>query len=222
MKVYWIVLMAAMAWGGCSQVLGLKDPSLEAESDGPPGDGPGSDSGNMPDSGMPDAPGVTNLWVFTTNAQLNGGFGAGGARTAADLKCDEMYRFAYAAKQCTKIRAVVQVDNATDTLDRMSTNYQIPPNAPLLRASDSVKVAEKWGDFVNPNNQLLAAVTPVGSAYYFWSGRGVVMDRQCTNWTSSSNALFGDMGDANLRMSWISAASARCDDLRPHLLCVCW
>lgn len=218
MKTYWIALMLAVLSWGCSQVLGLKDPSLEAETDGPPGDGPGSDGS------MNDAPPVqmNALWTFTTTTQFTGGFGTAGARTAADTKCDDMYRFAYTSRQCTKVHAVLQVDNTVDTLSRMATTYQIPSALPVLRATDGIKVAARWDDFVNPNLQLLEAVTPSASAVYFWSGKGVSSDLQCTSWTSSANAAFGSAGDAHLRGGWIAAAFLRCDDLSPHLLCVCW
>lgn len=220
MKTSRIALAVAFLVGGCSQVLGFKDPSLEAESDGPLADGPGAD-GASPDSAPPDARPI-DLWVFTTNAQFPANFGAAGARTIADVKCDDMYRFAHTSRKCTMVHAVIQVDNSVDTLNRMEGNYQIPSNRPLLRASDGVKVSEKWADFVNPNLQLIEAVTPSASAVYFWSGRGVVADRQCSSWSSAANASFGDVGDSSLRSGSISAASVRCDDQRPHLLCVCW
>jgi hypothetical protein len=202
-------------------VLGLKEPSPEAEleadarmSDGPVSDGPVPDG---PPGGQ-----LTNLWVFTTTTQFTGGFGTAGARTAADTKCDDMYRLVHTSRQCTKIHAVIQVDNTVDTLGRMAVTYQIPDTLPILRATDGVKVAEKWADFVNPNLQLLEAVTPSASTVYFWSGKSVSTDLQCNNWTSSANGVFGNAGAANLRGSWLAAAVLRCDDLSPRLLCACW
>jgi hypothetical protein len=216
MKRYWTKLVVAVSSVGCSQVLGLKDPSLEGgEPDAPKPDAP------KPDAAV-DAPLSSNVWIYTTNAQFNGGFGAANARAVADAKCEDMYRFAYANRACSNVRAVLQVDSNLDTLARMGGTYSIPAAAPVLRASDATPVAAKWDDVVDPSLPLQAEVTPSGSSLYFWSGRGVVMDRQCINWSSNANASFGDIGDATKRNGWVSVASLRCDDLSPHLLCVCW
>jgi hypothetical protein len=220
MKTSWIVLGVVLLGGACSQVLGLKEPTSESEleadarmADGPAADGP-----------MRDGPigGQSSLWTFTTTTQFPGGFGTAGARIAADTQCDDMYRRTYTTRQCTKVRAVLQVDNTDDTLGRMAINYQIPATLRVLRATDGVKVAEKWADFVNPTMALQEAVTPLGSNVYFWSGKGVSSDLQCTSWTSSANGSFGNAGDANLRSStWLAAVVLRCD-AAPRLLCVCW
>lgn len=209
MKSYWMMLAVVMTTVSCSQVLGLKEPSLESAD-------PDASVDAAPDAAPP------ALWIFTTNAQFNGGFGTGGARAIADAKCDDMSRFAYQNRGCTKVHAVLQVDSDVDTLARMATTYGIPATSPVQRASDGAQVAAKWADVVDPNKQLQAEVTPSANPVYFWSGRGLVMDQNCTGWSLNGNAFFGDIGDATKRNSWTSTASVRCDDLNQHLLCVCW
>ncbi len=230
MKTCWVVLMVAVVSAGCSQVIGLKEPSLEEEPGGPMGDAPMSDargSDARTNDGSPggDAPSnvpVSEIWAFTTTTQFTGGFGGTNPRAFADSKCGEKYDFSYSSKGCTKIHAVIQIDNTVDTLARMAATFQIPSSVSVLRAEDSVKVAERWSDFANPSMQLLQPVTPSASTIYFWSGKGVSSDNQCSGWTSSSNSAFGNAGAANLRGSWLSAAILVCDDLSPRFLCVCW
>lgn len=231
MKTSWIVLMVVLVLAGCSQVLGLKEPSLEEEPGGSPGDASMDDAPGGSDARVSDGPPgtdappdarISTIWAFTTTTQFNGGFGGAAPRTFADAKCGEKYDFSYSAKGCTKIHAVIQIDNSVDTLALMGANFQIPTTAPVLRAEDSVKVAERWADFANPSVQLLQPVTPSASTIYFWSGKGVSSDLQCNAWSSSANAVFGNAGAANLRGGWLAAANLRCDDLNPRFMCVCW
>lgn len=229
------LLFALLTAAGCSSVLGFEDPSLAG---GPPTDGPVIDSPptDTPPTGC-DAcpfgcePGTTtckdgNLWVFTTNATSNGGFGAAdGARATADSRCDAMYRVTFTARNCTHVRAVIQVDNISDTLELMAQTYQIPQNVEMLRATDAAPVSAKWVDFINPNVRLIAPVTPPtapATAVQFWSGRGAGTSVQCTDWTSSSSAVSGNIGDAAQTNEWISRGLASCDKGDQRLLCVCW
>jgi hypothetical protein len=211
-----IALLAPLLAAGCSQVLGLKEPTLSGDDD----DGI--------DAPVVDAPGIDapdyKLWIFTTNAAFPGDFGVtSGGRTIGDIKCDDMYKLTYmSSRSCTKVHAVLQIDNNIDTLAHMADTFQIPLTAPVLRASDATMVANGWNDLINPNLQLLAPVSTSASVVAFWSGRGVTADRQCNNWQSNSSTLVGDAGDATKRSSWMSQASYTCNDFTPHLLCVCW
>lgn len=213
------VLLVVVAVVGCSQVLGFKEPSLA-----------GNDDAAIPDDAAPndaliDAPdaGVTALWVFTTNSQFLGDFGqTTGARIVADTKCDDMYQLTYTTRACSHIHAVLQVDSNVDTLGRMASTFAIPATAGVFRAADGTQVSNSWAELINPNAVLIAAVSASTSSVIFWSGRGISADENCTSWTTKDGTVFGDTGDAIARQNWVSRSKFNCNDLTPHLLCVCW
>lgn len=212
-----IALVAGCLVAGCSQIIGLKEPTMGEDDGGvsgkdAPNDGPDSDGLNTP-----------KLWMFTTNGVYDGNFDlADGGRVAADAKCDDMYRTVHMARQCSHVHAVIQVDNINDTLTSMAVTFQIPSGIPALRATDAIRIADQWGDVIDRNVNLLAPVSTSGISIYFWSGRGVSVNRQCNSWKSNDPALFGDAGDATKSSGWLSQTSFACDSLTPHLLCVCW
>lgn len=235
-------LMAVMAFmtallvlvlaAGCSQLSGFKDPKLVDDDGGVPGDasvgGPGDNDASVDGSidASIDAPAssVTELWIFVTNGAFQGDLGGMPGRVGADARCDATYRATFmTTRQCTApVRAVLQVDNASDTLDRMGAAYQIPATVPVLRATDAVKVANVWSDVVTRTTQLLEPVSASTSVVFIWSGRGVSANRHCNSWQSKDPALIGDIGDATKIASWLSQTTAVCDSVSPRLLCVCW
>lgn len=213
------VLVFASLAAGCSQIVGLKEVSLEdAGSDDPDA---GADAGM---DGRVDAP-PPKLWVFVTNASFSGGFGSpSGARTTADIKCQDMYNQSFTARGCalTNVHAVLQIDDTVDSLARMDITYPIPQATEIQRATDATPVAQNWDTLVNPNAVLLAPVSASGTAVPFWSGRGVSTNTQCNNWTSASTAANGNAGDATKVNAWMAQSSFTCNNFNQRLLCICW
>lgn len=213
------ILVLASLGVGCSQIVGLKEVSLEDADVAPDG---GADA--MPMDGRIDAP-PPELWVFVTNASFAGGFGASsGARTTADIKCQDMYNQSFAARGCSlaNVHAVLQIDDTVDSLARMDLTFPIPQNAEVLRATDATPVAQNWDTLVNPNAALLAPVSSSTTAVPFWSGRGVTTNSQCANWTSAASGMTGNAGDATKVNAWMAQSSFTCNNFNQRLLCICW
>ena len=229
MMIRSLPLVVVVAGFSCSQVLGFKDPSLARDDDARvPDDSAGNDaldaSSDASDArdNVPDA-GVTALWAFTTSSQFLGDFGlASGARIAADTKCDDMYQSTYTTRSCSHVHAVLQVDSTVDTLGRMAATFAIPTTAGVFRASDGTQISNSWAELINPNAVLLAAVSGSTSSVIVWSGRGISVDESCNSWRSRDGTLSGDTGDAIARQNWLSRSKFSCNNLTPHLLCVCW
>ncbi|HWU85848.1 MAG TPA: hypothetical protein VN253_01130 [Kofleriaceae bacterium] len=199
---------------GCSQIVGFKDVTLADDKSGDAGlDAPGD--------GI-DAP-PPKLWIFVTDSGFAGGFGVpNGARTTADIKCNDMYQATFTNRGCTQVHAVIQIDDTVDALARMDINFPIPQNAEVLRATDATPVINNWDTLINPNVTLLAPVSTAGSTVPFWSGRGVTSNLQCTSWTSSASGVSGNAGDATRVNGWMSQANFTCNNINQHLLCICW
>jgi hypothetical protein len=166
------------------------------------------------------------LWVFVTDSARDAAFGLGvpgGARAAADARCQNMYNANFTNRNCTQtnIHAVLQVDDALDTIERMKVTFPIPLTAQVFRATpDTTQVTENWDNLVNPDVALLSSVDIRTTAVPFWSGRGTSVN--CTNWTSNSPGAAGVVGDASKRGGWMSLLGKPCSDIDQHLLCVCW
>lgn len=196
-----VFVLAIFTAGGCSSVLGFKDPSLGE-------DGPGSGPA---------------LWVFTTDESFRGDFGAAqGARIAADIKCNDTYQANFGNRQCARVRAVIQVEGFADSVGRMAENYQIPLDMNVSRALDAVMVSATWNDFIDPNKQLIAPVSTSPSSLPVWSGVGTPGSEQCSEWTSSVSSAFGIAGDAATGNRWMAQTEVACSSFNPRLTCVCW
>jgi hypothetical protein len=169
-----------------------------------------------------DAP-PPKLWVFVTDSGFTGGFGVpNGARTTADVKCQDMYNANFTARNCTNIHAVIQIDDTVDSIPRMDITFPIPQMSEVLRATDGTPVTQNWDTLVNPNAALLSPVSAAASAVPFWSGRGVVSNLQCINWTSAASSMSGNAGDATKMNGWMSQSTFTCNNFNQHLLCICW
>jgi hypothetical protein len=166
-------------------------------------------------------PGPEQVWTFVTNARLIPTNIKG--REGADSKCLDMYQFAYSLRQCTNVRAVIQVSD-NDLLAQMAFRYGVPETVPVKRANDTTMVATDWRDFINPNAQLLAAVNPTIGAPSFWSGmgNGVASNNYCEGWTSASHSQNGDSGDASRTRGWQYIGGVQYCDTAHRLLCACW
>lgn len=215
--------LALIALGaGCNTFIGLEGVSLVNDGGVGDPDAPVDAPIDAPVDAMVDA-GPTNLFLFVTNASFNGGFGAAnGARVTADVKCDDMYQLTFTSLGCNDIHAVIQVDDNLDTLARMDINFPIPQGLEVLRAIDDTPVAANWDVVVDPNLSLLAPVSDSATSIFFWSGRGVASNLQCTNWTSASSAVQGNAGDVTKTNGWTARANIACNDIDQRLLCVCW
>jgi hypothetical protein len=168
-----------------------------------------------------DTTGPQQAWVFVTNARLIPTNIAG--RAGADAKCVDMYQYAYAHRQCTNTRAVIQVGN-DDSLSQMASRYGVPEAVSVKRADDATTVANNWRDFIDPNTRLLAAVNPTIVAPSFWSGmgNGVAPNNYCEGWTSASHGHNGDSGDASKTSGWQYIGGVQYCDTAHRLLCACW
>jgi hypothetical protein len=168
-----------------------------------------------------DQSGPQQVWTFVTNARLIPTNIRG--RDGADTKCVAMYHLAYSHRQCTNVRAVIQV-SASDLLSQMAVRYGTPEGVPVKRADDATTVAHTWRDFIDPKAQLLAAVNPATPAPTFWSGmgNGVAPNNHCEGWTSESHDHNGDSGDASRTSGWQYIGGVQHCDTAHRLLCACW
>jgi hypothetical protein len=236
-------LGSALVAAGCSNVLGLKDPTFndtahDAAIDTPPIDmGPaacvpancqfGCDSNT-------NACRPAKLWVFVTTGQF---FGDGiGGRAGADAKCVTAAQPLPNLVACTaaaRTHAVITFD-AGDAIGDMAGRFTIPNTVmgtatlvPVHRADDDTKVADSWNDLVTPNKAPLtdvvnATTAPTDAAALVWTGFNSASN--CMSWgsrLSTVSGVFGRTRNANPAVTWLGQASDTCNLLH-HLLCVCW
>ena len=247
-KRFAIASIAALglAAAGCSNVLGLKDPTFNDTAhdaaidttppiDAPIDMGPGAcmpsacQFGCDPDT---NACRPAKLWVFVTTGQF---FGNGiGGRAGADAKClTAAAPFANRACTAARTHAVITFD-AGDAIGDMAGRFMIPNTVmgsatlvPVHRADDDTKVADSWNDLVTPNKAPLtdvasATTAPTDAASLVWTGFNSASN--CTSWTSNVQTVFGAFGrtrNANPAVTWLSQSTDTCNLLH-HLLCVCW
>jgi hypothetical protein len=167
------------------------------------------------------------IFVFVTDSARDAAFGlgvAGGARAAGDARCQNMYNANFmTTRSCTQanIHAVLQADDALDTIERMKITFPtIPLTSGVFRATaDTTQVADNWDAFVN--DPLLSEVKP-GTRVPFWSGRSSSGGVNCTNWTSNSSGQGAVGGDASKKGGWMTLLGLPCSDIDEHLLCACW
>lgn len=241
--------MAVTASGlaaSCSQVLGLKEPSLDDTSS------PGIDAPvDTPVDTARDAPLDTTgacvpaacpfgcdadtnvcrdgkLWIFKTGGAFIGNAFGGtdvpiNVRGGADGRCRATYTSLYGARHCNnnRVHAVLHV-NGTDSLDLMASTYTIPTNVPVHRADDNVLVSDNWNELTDPSKEPHAAATTAATDAQgiVWTGTDTVAT--CSSWTSATSTDMGRLGFTNRReATWLSHDTLRCDRLA-GLLCVCW
>jgi hypothetical protein len=223
-----VVSIGIVSVAGCNQLIGFKEVSVERDAmtqtaHDAPTDTMAHDA--MPDAmhdAMKDGP-PPKLFVFMTDQSSNGGFGAGGARSAADQRCTAKYNLAFTSLGCTEIHAVIQIDDTADSLARMKVNFPtVPLTTEVKRATDMTPVVGTWDGLIDPNTTLLSPISTGTPPQRFWSGRARGTNLQCTNWTSAENQLFGTAGDATKTFEWTVQANLRCDDIDQHLVCACW
>lgn len=206
---------------GCNQIVGFKDVSLQGDATTTNSGSDAQIDGSAGHDAAHDGP-PPQLFVFVTDSSANGGFGAAmGARKEADARCTAMYNMSFSTLGCTNIRAVIQVDDATDSLAGMKNNYSIPGSS-VKRATDNTLLVGSWDAFIDPSAQLSAAISIETPPVRVWTGRAGGTNLQCTHWTSAANAEFGTTGDATKSFQWTAQANIHCDDFDERFVCVCW
>lgn len=227
--IRWLVV--ALLGAGCSQIVGFKDVKLDQQDDGGV-DGRLPDDGDVEDApddvmvdAMIDAPPLPDqLWIFYTSAGFNGAFGSpAGARTTADIKCQDIYNAAFTGRSCAlaNIHAIIQIDDVVDSIARMEITFPIPQGVEIKRATaDATTVAANWDELINPNSALLASVSPSATAIAFWSGRGGASNMTCSGWTSTGGN--GNAGDVSKVNAWTNQSAPLCSSANQKLLCICW
>lgn len=242
--------IAALLGGlaGCSNVLGLKDPTfqdtgkdaatdgaaIDAPADGAVDTGPAACAPSTCPFGCD--PGTNacrpeKLWVYlTTGAFLGDGFGGKDAppdvRTATDTLCFTTASQSFATRACSRDRShAVLTINATDNIPAMATLYSIPTTVEVHRADDDVLVANTWNDLTDTTKAPRAAVASATSAATEAAGivwTGVGGSSTCVNWTSEAATDSGVRGHTTLTSTnWMVRDSAACN-LLERVLCVCW
>jgi len=232
------MVAALVVLGGCSQVLGFKDPTLEDASVNTTTNDAAIDaaidaaSDTGPAACVPSAcpfgcDTTTNacrdgvLWVFATTGQYQGNVGG---RAGADTRCLATYTDKFTARQCNpaRVHAVLTID-AADAIGLMSTKFTIPTTVPVQRADDTVLVANNWNDLTDTTKQPRAPVTSAATDAdgIVWTGANGTST--CNGWTSSASTDNGVRGHTTLTsVNWMIRDSTTCDQLGPRLLCVCW
>lgn len=217
-KRFAIASIAAAALGlaaaGCSNVLGLKDPTFndtahDAAIDTPPVDAP-TDVGQA--ACMPSVcpfgceTGTTvcrpaRLWVYLTTKNgspqsfLGDGFGgpSNTVRATSDTECftTATQTPAFAVRACSRDRthAILTV-NGADSIPAMSALYSIPTTVEVHRADDDVLVANTWNDLTDTTKAPRAPVASTMSAAtealgIVWTGSGGA--NTCAGWTSKGS-----------------------------------
>lgn len=206
---------------GCTQVLGLKDPTLEEVSDArlpddatldAPLDAP-SDMGpagcvpaNCPFGCDPDTNACrpAKLFVFlTTGAFFGDGFVGSppDVRGTADARCFDTFSTKHQQRACTRARthAIISVAGA-DSIQEMASTYGIPTGAPVHRIDDDLLVFASWNELIDSTKAPRAAVASAASASTdadgtFWSGFNAMANASnCVGWTTRAVGSSGAVG----------------------------
>jgi hypothetical protein len=251
-KLSAIAIGFALAAAGCSNVLGLKDPTFndtahDAAIDTVPTDamidtGPGA---CVPSACQFGCDPTTNacrpakLWVYLTAGQDGSpasfsGSGFGGAdtppdvRAKADALCFDTFTKNFSNRACTQARthAIVTVSGA-DSIQLMASAYSIPTTAEVDRADDGTIVFNNWNDLTDSTKAPRAAVAsattaPTDAEGIVWTGFGVSGASNCTNWTSKLSTAFGGQGHTTNTTSAWLNTGSDRCDFLERLLCVCW
>ena len=230
------LMMIAIAAVGCSQVLGLKeatvdDKPIDAAVDTPIDMGPAA---CMPaacpfgcDSGT-NACREGKLWIFpTSGATVGNAFGGTdnppNPRGGADARCLATYTATFSQRQCNNnnVHAILFV-SATDSLGAMAGRYSIPATVPVHRADDNILVANNWTDLLDSTKAPRAPATSAATDAegIIWTGANTV--NTCVGWTSIVSTDQGTRGLTTvIDTNWLSRDNFRCDRTA-RLLCVCW
>jgi hypothetical protein len=217
-----VVSIGIFSVAGCNQLIGFKDVSVQGDAAIQAAKDASIDT--VAQDAMKDGP-PPKLFVFMTDQTSDGGFGAAGARNAADQRCTAKYNLAFTSLGCTEIHAVIQIDDTADSLARMKLNFPtVPLTTEVKRATDMTPVIGTWDALIDPNTTLLSPISAGTPPQLFWSGRAGASgtNLQCANWTSADNAQFGTAGDATKTSQWTVQKNSRCDDIDEHLVCACW
>lgn len=215
------LISAVLAVGGCSQVLGFKDPVLEDASannaphdatiDAPldaPLDAP-SDTGtaacvptSCPFGCDPDTNACrpAKLWVYLT---IGAFFGNGFVGTPADVRgtadalCFDTFSKNFAARACTKARthAILTVRGG-DSIQVMASTYTIPTTVEVHRVDDDLLVFNNWNELTDPTKAPRAPLASPATAAndldgIAWTGFGSGTASNCVGWTSKATADSG-------------------------------
>jgi hypothetical protein len=207
-------LGSALAAAGCSNVLGLKDPTFndtghDASIDTPPIDAP-IDMG--PAACMPSAcpfgcDPTTNacrpakLWVYLTTHNgspqsfLGDGFGGKSSppnvRATTDTLCFANATENFPGRACSRDRShAILTISGSDTIPTMAVLYGIPTTVEVHRADDDVLVANNWNDLTDTTKAPRAPVASAASAAtealgIVWTGTGGA--NTCGAWTSEGS-----------------------------------
>ncbi len=238
-------LGSALAAAGCSNVLGLKDPtfndtghdaSIDAPADAPIDMGPGACVPANCQFGCDTATNMcrpARLWVYLTIGSFNGS-GFGGADTPPDVRlkadalCFDTFTQSFMNRACTQTRThAILTATGADSIQLMASTYSIPTAAEVDRADDGTIVFNNWNDLTDSTKAPRAAVAsattaPTDADGIVWTGFGVSGASNCTNWTSKVSTVLGGQGHTtNTTSAWLNTGSVRCDFLE-RLLCVCW
>jgi hypothetical protein len=243
------IALALALTAGCSNVLGLKDPTFndtghDAAIDAPPIDGPPTDMG--PAACVPAAcqfgcDPTTNmcrpakLWVYlTTGAYLGDTFGGRDAppdvRATADTFCFTNAAQNFPGRACSRDRShAILTIIGSDSIPTMAIVYNIPTTVEVHRADDDVLVANTWTDLTDTTKAPRAPVASMASAAteaagQVWTGSGGA--NTCGEWMSEGSTTMatdnGVLGHTTLMVStWMQRSTQTCN-LLARLLCVCW
>jgi hypothetical protein len=252
MKTYAFAAALVVLAASCSQVLGLKDPTLDeqmgntqkdAAIDAVPTDAPidmapvGCVPASCPFGCDPDsathACRPPKLFVFATTGSFFGNGFSPDVRATADAKCFDTAAAKYANRACPKARthAILTVDGG-DSIQVMASTYSIPATVEVHRAEDDLLVFNSWNDLTDstksPRAPVVTAADAIANGTIAWTGFGVGGAATCTNWTSKAMNVNG----VQAQVTGADTSSAPGPswlgqmsdrcDFLQRLLCVCW
>ncbi len=120
-----------------------------------------------------------------------------------------------------QVRAFISVD-VDDSVDNMSTNYDVPSNLPIVTTLD-LEIASNWSDLTDGSIaiSLSDALPNMQSSSYYWTGtmpNGQAGAAPCDGWTNTSGGADAGNSDA-VDGQWLSAIGSICSFGR-KVLCI--
>tara|TARA_A100001015_G_scaffold320367_1_gene446489 strand:- start:2505 stop:3422 length:918 start_codon:yes stop_codon:yes gene_type:complete len=175
-----------------------------------------------------------HITIFVTPPFYNGNLGG---RTGADSKCFnhlDNETVILVNNSCKNVKAVISVDSS-DSIRTMVANYNISTNK-LLRTRTGKIFTKSFDNLTEDKNgepqveiSIDGALGPLGEGgndAMYWTGSSSngnwYNGKACSNWTSSSNSLTGNLGRSNkYDKNMINGGSSTCDE-KFRLLCICF
>jgi hypothetical protein len=164
------------------------------------------------------------VYMYASSSTTTGNVGG---RAGADATCTASKP---GALTCTTIHAVISINNTTDEIATLASNYAIPAGRPV-QGPTGIAFQTDWNTFVNsgpPSTTAAATAGILAGAGAWWSfsaaslpPTGLPAAQNCTNGTSTGGTAVGGITNQTGASFFNFGGTPACNSGR-YLLCICY